>query len=131
MSNFINTWGIFPWSIERGEQHIHPEDLEEIKTCFLGLKVFNCVKEENGFLFLKYGKEILRVLPELYKNIDPPKYCIGDVVEILNGSSQGEKAIIVGMYWHLKNQSVIYYLKIGEKVKSRRYWDTDIKSGNS
>ena len=76
---------------------------------------------------LSFGKIKARVKPELFRKIEANGYLIGDIVEVLNGSSKGKKAMINEINWHHKNKKIMYELKINGKIKSRRYWKEDIK----
>ena len=127
--DFRSTWGIYPWFVENTKkEYIHPEDLEEFKLLFPYGKVFFCISEDDKYIHLSYGEKIFRVKPDRYRKIISDGYLIGDIVEILNGSSQGKKATIEHMKWHYEKQKIMYGLKLlDSKIKSRRYYKEDFK----
>ncbi len=129
MTEFENTWGIYPWFIEYiPQRYIYPQDLESFKTLSAYKKVFFCISEDSNYICLSYGQKRFRVKPDLYKQIETDGFFIKDTVEILNGSSQGKKATIENMYWHHKKQKIMYELKVNGKIKSRTYYQEDFKS---
>lgn len=129
MKDLVKTWGLYPWSIviARSKEYINPQDLELFQAIYPLGKVFFCTSAKDGYICLSYGEKEVRVKPDLYKVVQTYGYLIGDIVEILNGSSKGKKAKIKEMHWHYKKQEVIYTLEVDEKVKSRRYYQDDFK----
>ena len=127
MKNYENTWGIYPWSIARGEKYIFFEDLESIKSFFSLGKVFYCNSVNENFIDINYGNNKFKVKPELYQKVDDSGYFIGDLVKIKTGSSEGKEAVVKEMNWHYKNKEVVYLLEVDDKMKSRRYLKDDFE----
>lgn len=130
MANYEKTWGIYPWSIERGEEHIFSKDLELIKSFFPLGKVFYCSSVNDNFIDINYGNNKFKVKPELYQKVDDSGYFIGDIVQIKTGSSEGKEAVVKEMNWHFKNKEVVYLLEVDGKMKSRRYLKDDFELSN-
>ncbi len=127
MSKFVNTLGLYRWFPEMGEKYIHSEDLEAFTKFFPHCIVFFCCALEGDYIYLSYGKNSFRVKPDLYQRIESDGYFFGETVEIMNGSAEGKKATIVGMVWHYKKQKIMYFLRLGNKLRSRRYWKGDFR----
>ena len=127
MSKFKDSWGLYPWFIEDGEQLIFPDDLESFKNLLPYGKVFNCIDEVDGYLVLQYGKCTFRVKPDLYKTVNQPRFVIGCNVKLAKDNTQ--EGTIEEINWHQKNNSPIYYISINGKKKSTRYFDEDLIVG--
>jgi hypothetical protein len=118
-----DTWGLYQWFPEYGEDMIYAEDQKKFMDLSPNGKIFKCIDDNNGYLFLMYGEEIFRVKPDLYKPVRKPLFQIGDRVKLKNDSSQ--EAIIIEVNWHYKNNEHIYYISLNGKKKSRRYTSSD------
>jgi hypothetical protein len=127
MTDFIKTWGVFPWNPEHGQQHIHADDIALAKKYLPSFCVFECTGESGEYITLQYKDLALRVKPNLFKKVTSPISVIGDNVRILSGSSQGKEAKVENLTWHFKNSEVMYSLKIDGKLSSRQYTSIDIE----
>lgn len=118
-----DTWGLYQWFPEYGEDMIYIDDLEKFKELSPNGKVFKCIDENKDYLFLVYGEEIYRVKLDLYKQVEKPLFQIGDKVKLIKDSSQ--EVIILEVSWHYKNNEPIYYISSNGKKKSSRYTNKD------
>lgn len=132
MTVYVNTWGLYPLSpnSDKKYEYVHPDDLDLFVSLFPYGKVFFCISEDNDYICLSFGEIKARVKPELYRKIEGDGYLIGDIVEVLNGSSEGKEATIKEMNWHHKKKKIMYELEVDGKIKSRRYWAEDFKQVN-
>jgi hypothetical protein len=119
------SWGLYPWFVEHGEDLIHPSDRKSFATLFPQGKVFRCEGISDGYLILRYGEEMFRVRPDLYRVVSPPIYEFGQRVRERLGS--GTVGRIRGIGWHFKKQSPYYLLQVDDKAKSRQYFDEELE----
>jgi len=75
-----NKWGIYPWFLEHGIDKIHTDDVDSFKKEAHNCKMFECVKEDNQYITLKYGEKFFRVKPDLFKEVAAPKFVFGQKV---------------------------------------------------
>lgn len=123
MNERINSWGVYSWFIEHGEDLIEPRDREKFKKLNPYGKLFECIGEEENYILLRYNKEVYRVNPILYKKVNNPKFQIGNKVRLVNKVDVvGE---IVDINWHFKENEPLYFISINSKRKSKRYMDED------
>lgn len=115
-------WGLYPWFEERGEELIHPDDLETIRTLRPNGKVFHVTDAEDPFLRFVYGDISFRALPSLLCEIDVDVHGIGERVTLADGRV-GE---VVGVHWHAQRAEPMYQLRVAGKSKSKRYWNSDL-----
>lgn len=73
-----------------------------------------------GILCFKGEEEIL-ALPA------PPKYIYGQRVFPVNHPER--QGIVLKIGWHFKRNCCFYKIKIGKKIKSRRYFENELISG--
>lgn len=99
---------------------IHPDDLDAFKQECNNCKVFECI-DEGEYITLKYNNNCYRVLKSLFQAVPAPKYIFGDKVKIKGN----EEAVITDIMWHYVKKEHYYFLSVGNKKKSRRYFDSD------
>ena len=126
LSNFKNSWGLYPWFVEDGEQLISPSDLESFKKISPYGKVFKCTDEIGVYIVLKYGKNEFKVKPDLYKTIENPIFEIGCNVRLSKDNTQ--EGTIEDINWHYKNNTPFYYISVNGKRKSTRYFNEDLSA---
>lgn len=113
-------WGTYPWVIEHGENLIHPDDVEAFKQGANSSKIFECIAE-GDYLTLKYNNNYYRVKDKLFKTVPTPKYNFSDIVKI----KENKEAIIVDIMWHYNRHEHYYLVSVGNKKKSRRYFESE------
>jgi hypothetical protein len=121
--DLIKTWGLYPWSIENGKDFIYKEDLEKAEKLNLYGKVFQCIDKENNYIKIKYGENIIRVKPELYKVINIFVIPIGKEAKLKKYPK--EKAIIKEIIWQATYEQPVYYIILNGKKKTKRYFLED------
>ncbi|WP_140402139.1 hypothetical protein [Flavonifractor sp. An306] len=115
-------WGRFAWRMEHGTDLIHPDDLENFKKEAHNCKVFECI-EEGEYLTLRYGNKHYRVKNKLFAPVPSPKFNFGEKV-ILKGKNI--EAIITDIMWHINNREHYYYVTIGKKKHSKRFFESEL-----
>jgi len=120
----IKRFGTYPWFLEHGLDMIHPDDLERFKKESNNCKVFERVDVNDNYMTLKYGDNIYRVKDNLFREVKPPKFFIGQKVGLLNKEDQN--GIITDMFWHYNNEEYFYFLEVNGKKKSRRYLESEL-----
>lgn len=120
------SWGLYPWFTEHGEEMIFSDDLSKFKDLSPYGKVFKCEEENEDYIVLSYGIEAFRVKPQLFKKIPKPAFQIGERVKLMK--DQVQEAVIVEVNWHIKNKEHIYYITLNGKKKSSRYKEKDLVS---
>ncbi|MCP4746060.1 MAG: hypothetical protein GY874_07945 [Desulfobacteraceae bacterium] len=123
-NSFLGKWGLYQWFDERGIELIHPEDVDDFKALMPNGKVFECIKDDGRYIFLKYADKTYRVIRDIFKPVKKPEKIIGEAA-ILKGSP--EKAIIVDITWHFQRKAHMYFIAINGKRKSNRYWIEDFE----
>lgn len=124
MSENKNTWGLYSWFVEDGEQLIAPSNLDKFRSISPYGKVFECIDEDSEYITLRYGEEEYRVKPKLYKQVSAPLFTIGSKVKL---TKKPEVAgVIVDINWHSKENSPMYFISVGGKRKSTRYMNDDL-----
>jgi hypothetical protein len=127
--NLVNTWGLYPWSVENGKDLIHKEDLEKAKKLNLYGKVFKCIDKETNYIKIMYDNNIIRVKPELYKLINIFVIPIGYETRLKKYPK--EKAIVKEIIWQATYEQPVYYITINGKKKTKRYFLEDFIVDNS
>lgn len=125
----MKEWGIYPWFRENGTDLVHPEDLEAFALLQPYGKVFFYFKKSNDYIFLKYQNNIFRVKPTLFKTIPTPIFNFDQEVETVSSKNSDikYKGKIYDIFWHTQKKQHMFFLKIGEKRKSKRYWAKNLK----
>ncbi len=122
MEQYRNTWFIYNWFYEDGEDLIHPNDLERFKERFRchGNCLFFCVGEDKDYITFKYKEELFRVKPNLYKRVEMPIYSYGEYLKL----KKYPDAIceVDDMRWHSDRSEPFYTIIVNSKKKSKRYY---------
>lgn len=125
--NYANTWGLYQCFQGTDDAMVDYECRESFFALQPNGKVFECISEQEDTITLKYGKQIFRVKPELYRIIPKPFYKVGDIVEIIDKASKGK---ILHVNWHIRDKKPFYYLEINGQKSGKRYMDCDLKALN-
>jgi hypothetical protein len=124
VSRFKNTWGRYRWFIEDGEHLIAESDLKRFIKYQAKSILFNCIDEDDEFLTLQYKNEVFKVKPDLYKQVDTPKFRYGDRVKLVD--KPDVQAIIDDITWHSDRNEPMYFIIVNGKKRSKRYWGSDL-----
>ena len=124
MKNFKNSWGLYPWFIEEGEDSIHQNDIEKFKQLNPYCKVFYCKSNDEQYLTICYNQNCYKVKPKLYEIIPTPKFTFGNKVNINDKAEYGE---VIEIMWHYSKAKEFYHLKVNGKKKKKRYYSEDLK----
>ena len=126
MSEFAETWGLYPWFAEHGLEPVHPSDWERFPALSPYGKLFHCLAEEAGYLVLQYGSQTYRVNPDLYQAVPAPLFNFGDHVQ-KNGQSD-RRGIIRQIHWHHQKASPIYLVQMEGQSKLKRYLQEELEA---
>lgn len=124
MSENKNTWGLYPWFVEDGEQLIAPLDLKKFRSLSPYGKVFECIDEDSAYVTLRYGEEVYRVKTKLYKQVSAPIFTIGSAVRLTKKPEV--VGVIIDINWHSKENTPMYFISIDGKRKSTGYMNDDL-----
>ena len=124
--DYIGKWGIYLLSLldERSVAHVHPDDQAIFASTFQHGCVHTCVGIENDYLVIAYGRVNYRVKSDYFVTVPAPKFKLGEEVIIPKYADQ--KAFIRDIMWHSKNSTHNYYVTLGGKKKSKRYYAEDL-----
>ena len=117
------TNGLYRWSELYDDSYIYIQDLEKIRQFHPNGKVFQCIDENLDYITLKFGNDIFRVKPELYKVINKKVLPIGSVVKLKKYPDMD--AIIIDNRWHGEKKEPMYFITLMGKKKSIRYFLED------
>ncbi len=85
---------------------------------------YKLLNQDRAFVILpKNGYQLNP--KEIKKLPEPPKYIYGQEVCPCNHPEM--TGIISEIYWHFKKNCYYYKIQIGKKLKSKRYFDNDLK----
>lgn len=111
------------------EYMIHPDDLDSyIRFISKGYIIFEYINKSDDYLILKYNENLFRVNENLFRELPNfiAKFEIGEVV--LVNTKKGEiKGIVVDRMWHYDKKEPFYFIKVENKIKSKRYFNRDLK----
>lgn len=125
MEQYKNTWFIYQWFYEDGEDLIHPIDLERYKERFRyhGWCLFYCILEDKEYITFKYKKELFRVKPKLYKRVSMPIFSYGDYLKLKKYPNAICK--VDDIRWHSDRSEPFYTLIVDGKKKLKRYYEEE------
>lgn len=105
-------YGHFPWWPEDGDGWVHPEDVALAREMIPSERVFCRDGEAGAFAVMHYGDVRLRVRPTLWQLVDPPKFAIGDWVEVLARGQTNETrvGVIRELLWDEREQEMRYQI---------------------
>lgn len=125
MEQYRNTWFIYRWFYEDGEDLIHPDDLERFKDRFQyhGSCLFFCIDEDKEYITFKYKEELFRVKPQLYKRVRMPMFSYGEHLKLKKCPNAICK--VEDIRWHYDKTEPFYNLIVDGKKKSKRYYEDE------
>lgn len=122
-----NSWGLYPWFADGTEDKlIHIEDIDKFNKLQPYGKVFQCVDIESRYLVLVYRDKRYRVLPDAYRKIPAPSFVFGQQVK--DASKPERLGKIHDIRWHSKQNKPFYHIVVNEKLRSKRYYASDLVS---
>ncbi|MEM1272939.1 MAG: hypothetical protein AAGF88_03930 [Pseudomonadota bacterium] len=117
---------LFPWFEEHGERHIHPDDLEYVRSAHPYGRVFGYAGRDGKYSVLQFGDRTIRVLPKLLQNVPSSRFDFFDVGEDVVLVKDEQPATVLSVMWHFEKNEPIYQLRVNGKKKSKRYWQADL-----
>lgn len=119
-------WGRCPWFPESGMGLVHPDDRETFRREAHNCKVFACVAE--GDYYTVWYHQYYRVKPELFRPVPKPKFEFGQKV---TWAGAEKAAVVTDILWHLSKQEHYYFLSIGGKKKTRRFYESELSDASA
>lgn len=119
----MDTWGLYPWFEEQGEDCIHADDRAAFRALGAYGKVFVC-EAANEYLVLRYGDHSYRVRPSLFQPVLAPAFGFGDRVRTVE---KGREGTVQDIQWHHARREPMFFLRVDGKRLGRRYWTTDLQ----
>ncbi|MDE7122201.1 MAG: hypothetical protein K2O42_08590 [Oscillospiraceae bacterium] len=120
-TNYIGTWGVCQCFKGVDDSYVDIVCRDDFFNLIPNGKIFNCVGQDQESIILLYDNKIYRVSPKLYKVVSKPLYKIGQIISVDN-----HKGEVVDIHWHYKNSEPFYYLRIGGKIKTKRYMESEL-----
>lgn len=125
MNKYKDSWGQVAWWKEQDEDDlIHPADLNSMRNHSPICVIFHCIDEDDEYITVKYGEFIVRIKPELFKQL-PVKFSleVGDWVKVKN--TDRKHGVIYAMDWHWKNQVAVFMIRVNGTRKSTTWYHED------
>lgn len=123
MSAGAAVWGWCSWSESRGTDLVPSDDLAAVRALQPGGKVLRLLGDEAGFVRLGYGAVTVRMRPSLFHVVDVLVHEPGDALVLADGRG----AEVLDVHWHHQRAEPMYRLRVAGKVRSRRYWNADVR----
>jgi hypothetical protein len=124
MTEKNETWGLYPWFSENGEEWIDSKNQEQFRLLQPYGKVFQLIEKNDNWVLLKYSESEFLVKKDLFQEIPKPCFHFGQVVcEKSKSERVGE---IVDITWHHEKRKEMYFLKFNGKLSKKRYFCDDL-----
>jgi len=131
----VNQWVKCRWVLEYSDDSLEYLLRKKKEVLFLdeyavdmGFTVLKAVAYLDEFFVVLEHKEkkYISTIDGIIKLPFAPQFQIGDLVNI----KEDQKGVINTMQWHFKKQSYYYTVKIGNKLKSKRYFEEELLEKN-
>lgn len=96
---------------------------EAVRALQPGGKVLRLLGDEAGCVRLGYGAVTVRMRPSLFHVVDVLVHEPGDALVLADGRG----AEVLDVHWHHQRAEPMYRLRVAGKVRSRRYWNEDVR----
>jgi hypothetical protein len=117
-------WGCVPWLPGKDEALVHPDDREALTRLRPHGRLMAHVGDVDGYLVVAEGDARFRIRPALWIPCSAPSFVPGQPVHIL---AQPERAAVVAeVWWHSRDARPFYFLNVGGRRSSRRYFDAEL-----
>lgn len=130
-------YGYFPWWPEDGNAWIHPDNVAAVRTMIPSPRIWcrdgvsdSADDSASAFVIMHYGKVQIRVRHTLWREIEPPVFNLGDVVEVRTRGMTNEPHTghIREMHWDDRDDVVRYWLTLADgTLLERSYVADDLK----
>jgi hypothetical protein len=121
--SLAGSWGLHP-PVEPGDPLVHPDDLDALVKLFAYGRVFHCVDDQDGWLTLRYGSTTYRVRPQHYRPVPLLSFDFGQLVQEREGARR--VGVVVDILWHSTLGRPMYFIAVGGRKRSRRYFDEEL-----
>jgi hypothetical protein len=125
MNIVLNRWGLYPWFAEFGHELVHPDDLDAFRLLTPYGKVFQVSASEGEWLVLRYSRSTFRVKDTCFREIRQPCFSFGETVREKRNPDRVGK--VKDIEWHQKRGEEMYSLAIADKIRSKRYFCSDLE----
>ena len=122
-------YGVFPWWPQDGNDWIHPDDIRLARRLIPSSRVFRREPHDEEYFLLRYGRDVIRAKPALWKVVRTDGFEIGDRVEILSrlGQNLPAVAVIREMRWNADARQIEYFLRRAGRNLSRAHVAADLR----
>ncbi|MDM0018020.1 hypothetical protein [Variovorax saccharolyticus] len=120
-NGFVGHWVLCRWNADAGQGGPHPADAKKIASA--GGCTALCTSIEEGYLVLSLDGQLVRLMPfSTVRLPTSPLYARGSKVSVRSSSIQGATTAVVGLTWHFKDQTYVYWLD----GTSKRYAEAEL-----
>lgn len=120
-NGLVGHWVLCRWNATAGQGGPHPADADKLVAA--GGCAALCVGIDEGYLVLSVDEQRVRLMPfSTCRLPTPPLYVRGSKVSVRSASAQGTTKAVVGLTWHFKNQTYVYWLD----GTSKRYAEAEL-----
>jgi hypothetical protein len=122
-------YGYFPWWPEDGDDWVHPEDVPAARSMIPSERVFRRDGTSGPYSVLHYDKARLRVRRTLWQEVRPPKFEIGDCVEVLSRGLKNAPGTgtVQQIFWDSHAKDIRYQIVVGNLPLEQWYGDDDLQ----
>jgi hypothetical protein len=118
---FVGHWVLCRWNAAAGQGGPHPADADKLVPA--GGCTALCVGIDEGYLVLSVDEQRVRLTPFSTRRLPTPPLCVkGSKVSVRSASAQGPTRAVVGLTWHFKDQTYVYWLE----GTSKRYAEAQL-----
>ena len=128
----LGEWIFLRWVVEYNEENLKylckekRLSFEYEHVIDMGYKALEMAEWMDDFIVVaEYGdRKYLSTIEWITEIPHAPVFKIGNIVSV----KKDEEGMINEIFWHLDQQSYYYMIKVGNKIKSKRYFEEELIS---
>jgi hypothetical protein len=122
-------YGYFPRWPEDGNNWVHPEDVDTVRSMIPSGRVFRREGTAGDYTLLRYGNMTIRVRPTLWQEVVPEGLEIGDWVEVISRGmlNEPQTGTIREILWDDEQQAIRYQISAAGRPIERLYAREDLQ----
>ncbi len=123
--DYVNRYGMV--THELGRPTLHPDDANKATDFNTKQALYRCigVDADDDYLVLTTGGTPFRALAERFLPTDDPVFWMGDHVRVKDLPTK--TGVIYRVGWHNKERQPTYYLRIGTRSSTHRYFAHELE----
>ena len=124
--NLLNKYGLLTHQI--GRATIHPDDVGKVNDFDTKQAIYRCIdidRASEEYIVLSAGTQPFRALASRFIPIADPLFWIGDHVRVRD--ELAKEGIVYRLGWHTKEKQPLFYLRIGNRHSTHRYFARELK----